>query len=319
VPAMTRFDRTTTAEQVAAGHRLDGKNALITGGTSGLGLETARVLASIGASVTVTGRDRRRGAAIAARLAGEAGRPVRFERLDLGSLSSVRDFAGRYAASGLPLHILINNAGIMATPLSYTADGFESQFGTNHLGHFALTAGLLPALRAAAGARVIVLSSRAHRRGDVMFDDPNYRRRPYDPWEAYGQSKTANALFAVGVTRQHAADGISANALMPGAINTGLQGHLSDSDLRSLGWVQSGGTLAPPAGWKTVPQGAATTVWAALAPELEGAGGHYLEDCAIAQPWLADGNPPNGHYLPYALDPGRAALLWDLSAKLTRG
>ena len=319
MPAMTKFDRTTTAEQVAAGHRLDGRTALVTGGTSGLGLETARVLASIGASVTVTGRDRRRGAAIAARLASEAGRPVRFERLDLGSLASVRDFAGRYRASGLPLHLLVNNAGIMATPLSYTADGFESQFGTNHLGHFALTAGLLPALRAAGGARVIVLSSRAHRRSDVMLDDPNYRRRPYDPWEAYGQSKTANALFAVGITRQHAADGITANALMPGAINTGLQGHLSDSDLRSLGWVQSGGALAPPAGWKTIPQGAATTVWAALAPELEGSGGHYLEDCAIAQPWLADGNPPNGHYLPYALDAGHATLLWDLSAKLTRG
>ena len=314
-----KLDRTTTAEQVAAGRRLDGRNVLVTGGTSGLGAETARVLASIGARVTVTGRDRSRGETVAAALSHPDGPPARFARLDLGSLSSVREFAARYCASGMPLHILVNNAGVMATPLSYTADGFESQFGTNHLGHFALTAGLFSALRAAEGARVVVLSSRAHRRGDVMLDDPNYRRRPYDPWEAYGQSKTANALFAVGVTRRHASDGVTANALMPGAISTGLQGHLSDSDLRVLGWTGSDGKLAPPASWKTVQRGAATSVWAALAPELDGAGGLYLEDCAIGRPWLTDGDPPSGHYLPYALDPGRAELLWDLSAKLTRG
>lgn len=138
----------------------------------------------------------------------------------------------------------------------------------------------------------------------------------YDPWEAYGQSKTANALFAVGVTQKYAADGITANALMPGAISTGLQDHLSSNDFRSLGWMQSGGGLAPPAGWKTIPQGAATTVWAALTPELDGSGGHYLEDCAIGPPWLADGYPPSGHYLPCALDPRHAAPLWDLSAEL---
>jgi NAD(P)-dependent dehydrogenase (short-subunit alcohol dehydrogenase family) len=319
VPAITKFDRTTTAEQVAAGHDLYGRHVLITGGTSGLGAETARVLASIGASVTITGRNASRGEVIAAGLASGGGCAARFEYLDLGSLSSVRDFADRYRATGRPLHILINNAGIMATPFSRTADGFESQFGTNHLGHFALTTGLLPALRAAGGARIIAVSSRAHRRSDVVFDDPNYCHRPYDPWEAYGQSKTANALFAVGVTQEYAADGITANALMPGAINTGLQNHLSSKDLRSLGWVQSGGGLAPPAGWKTIPQGAATTVWAALTPELDRSGGHYLEDCAIAQPWLTDGDPPSGYYLPYAVDPRKAERLWELSAELTWG
>ena len=258
---------------LAVGHDLYGRNVLLTGGTSGLGAETARVLASIGASVTITGRNRSRGETIAAGLPSGDDCAARFEYLDPGSLSSVRDFAGRYRDSGRPLHILINNAGIMATPFSRTADGFESQFGTNHLGHFALTAGLLPALRAAGGARIIAVSSRAHRRSDVVFDDPNYCRRPYDPWEAYGQSKTANAIFAVGVTQKHAADGITANALMPGAISTGLQDHLSSNDFRSLGWMQSGGGLAPPAGWKTIPQGAATTVWAALTPELDGSGG----------------------------------------------
>jgi NAD(P)-dependent dehydrogenase (short-subunit alcohol dehydrogenase family) len=319
----------STGDDVIAGHDLTGRDVIVTGGTSGLGAETARVLAGAGARVVLAGRDQGRGAAAAQRLRASTGNPgVEFGLLDLGSLASVRAFVERYLGSGRSLHLLIDNAGIMATPLSYTPEGFESQFGTNHLGHFALTVGLLPALRAAGGARVVALTSAAHRRSDVDFEDPNYRRRPYDPWEAYGQSKTANALFAVGLTRHHGDEGILANAVMPGAIGTGLMRHLSREQLMELGWTDRDGTLSPPPDWKTFEQGVATTIWAAVAPELEGVGGRYLENCAIAEPWNQDEGPPGapgrapdrrtlaGHYLPYALDPDHAEKLWTLSEAL---
>lgn len=312
------FGSQTTAAEVAAGHDLRGRNVIVTGGTSGLGAETARVLAGAGATVLLTGRDRAKGEAAAARVRQATGnQDVTSGVLDLGSLASVAAFAARFLAAGRPLHLLINNAGIMATPLAYTQDGFESQFGTNHLGHHALTTGLLPALQAAGTARVVCLSSRAHRRSDIDFDDPNYRHRPYDPWQAYGQSKTANALFAVALTGRCQAHGITANAVMPGAISTGLQTHLTRDQLLSLGWAGSGGTLEPGPDWKTVEQGAATTIWAALAPELDGIGGRYLQDCAIGRPWTQNSDPPNGYYLPYALDPSHAQRLWDLSENLT--
>jgi len=211
----------------------------------------------------------------------------------------------------------VNNAGIMATPLTRTAEGFESQFGVNHLGHFALATGLLPTLRAAGGARVVVLSSRAHRRSDVDFDDPNYHHRAYDRWQAYGQSKTAAALFAVGLTARHREDGITANAVVPGAIMTDLQRHIPAAELRDMGWADDRGIRKDVPGWKTVEQGAATTIWAAVAAELDGVGGRYLEDCAIAVPWTVDGVPPTGCYLPYLLDPGHAERLWALSGRLT--
>jgi NAD(P)-dependent dehydrogenase (short-subunit alcohol dehydrogenase family) len=290
-----------TASEVVSGHDLTGTNAIITGGTSGLGAQTARVLAAAGADVVVAGRN-----------PGTAELPTstRFAELDLASLRSVGEFTRRW---NRPLHLLINNAGVMRTPFGRTADGFELQFGTNHLGHFALTAGLLPALRDAGGPRVVVLTSRGHRRSDVDFADPNYLHRPYDPWEAYGQSKTANCLFAVGLTQR----GVPANAVAPGSIHTSLMRHMPREELAERGWLDSAGNRVNGPGWKTVEQGAATTVWAAVAPELDGVGGQYLDNCAVAEPWTADGEVPFGYYAPYALDPGHAERLWALSEKLT--
>jgi NAD(P)-dependent dehydrogenase (short-subunit alcohol dehydrogenase family) len=314
-----QFGATSTAAEVVAGHDLTGKVAVVTGGASGIGEETARALAGAGARVIVAGRGAERGREAVERIrsgAGERAGSVEFEQLDLGSLASVEQFAKRRLATGDALHLLVNNAGVMATPLGRTEDGFELQFGTNHLGHFALTTALLPALRAAGTARVVVLSSRAHRRSDVDFEDPNYLRRSYDAWDAYGQSKTANALFAVGLTRRHADAGITANSLMPGAIMTNLQRHIPTGDLTAMGWADAAGRPVTPAGWKTVEQGAATSVWAAVTPELDGRGGLYLDNCAVARPWTADDNVPNGHYLPYALDPEHAERLWSLSEEL---
>jgi NAD(P)-dependent dehydrogenase (short-subunit alcohol dehydrogenase family) len=292
-----------TASEVASGHDLTGMNVIVTGGTSGLGAETVRVLATAGARVVAAGRSRR---------TAELPAPAEFEELDLASLNAVDDFVRRWK---WPLHLLINNAGVMRTPFGRTADGFELQFGTNHLGHFALTTGLLPALRDAGGARVVVLSSRGHRRSDVDFGDPNYLYRPYDPWEAYGQSKTANCLFAVGLTRR----GMPANAVAPGAIQTSLMRHMPHEELAARGWLDSAGNRVngPGQEWKTVEQGAATTIWAAVAPQLQGVGGKYLDNCAIAEPWTGQGEVPFGFYAPYALDPDNAERLWTLSEKLT--
>lgn len=291
-----------TASEVVSGHDLTGMNVIVTGGTSGLGAETVRVLAAAGASVVAAGRSRATAALPAS---------VEFESLDLASLTSVDAFVRRW---NRPLHLLVNNAGVMRTPFRRTADSFELQFGTNHLGHFALATGLLPALRDASGARVVVLSSRAHRRSDVDFDDPNYLHRRYDPWEAYGQSKTANCLFAVGLTLR----GMPANAVTPGAIQTNLMRHMPHEELAGRGWLDSAGNRVngPGPEWKTIEQGAATTVWAAVAPELEGIGGKYLDNCAIAEPWTGEGEVPFGCYAPYALDPDHAERLWAVSEKL---
>jgi NAD(P)-dependent dehydrogenase (short-subunit alcohol dehydrogenase family) len=293
-----------TASEVVSGHDLAGMNVIVTGGTSGLGAETVRVLAAAGAYVVAAGRSH---------ATAELPASVEFEALDLASLKSVDAFVRRWSR---PLHLLVNNAGVMRTPLGRTVDGFELQFGTNHLGHFALTTGLLPALRDANGARVVMLSSRAHRRSDVDFDDPNYLHRRYDPWEAYGQSKTANCLFAVGLTRR----GLLANAVTPGAIQTNLMRHMPHEELAERGWLDSAGNRVngPGPEWKTIEQGAATTVWAAVAPELEGVGGKYLDNCAIAEPWTGEGEVPFGFYAPFALDPEHAERLWAVSEKLIR-
>lgn len=313
------FDEHSTADEVVAGHDLTGREVIVTGGASGLGAETARALAAAGARVVLAARDGGRGESAAAEMRAATGNPnVEFRALRLDSLASVRAFAADYLATGRPLHLLINNAGVMATPFARTADGFESQFGINHLGHFALTAGLLPALRAAGTSRVVSLSSRAHRRSDIDLDDPNYHHRPYDAWQAYGQSKTANGLFAVGLTARYGGDGITANAVMPGAIVTGLTRHMSRTDIEDKGWADEDGNLRTDMpGWKAIPQGAATSVWAAVAPELDRRGGLYLDNCAVGQPWTVDDVPPNGYYLPYLLDPDHAARLWNLSEKLT--
>ncbi len=309
----TRFGARSAAREVIAGHDLSGRDAIVTGGASGIGVETVRALATAGARVVIATRDRSKGEEVAARVSSETGNDaIEFRLLDLASLASVRAFVTQFLALGRPLHVLINNAGIMATPLAYTPDGFESQFGTNHVGHFALTVGLLPALKAAAGARVVSLTSLGHRRSDVDFDDLNFHRRAYDPWLAYGQSKTANVLFAVGLTQRLAGDGIVANAVHPGGIMTGLQKHVPREEQIRLGWIDESGIPHPRL--KNAEQGAATSIWAAVAAELEGVGGRYLEDCGIAKAWSED--KPLSGVKPYALDPDRARRLWSVTEEL---
>ena len=311
--APSKFGARPPAREVIAGHDLRGREAIVTGGASGIGIETVRALATAGARVIIATRDRTKGEAVAATLRKETGSDaIEFAMLDLGSLKSVRAFVAQFLAQGRPLHLLINNAGIMATPLAYTEDGFEPQFGTNHIGHFALTIGLLTALKAARKARVVALTSIAHRRSDVNFDDPNFRVRPYDRWGAYGQSKTANSLFAVGVTQRWAGEGIIANAVHPGGIMSGLQKFVPREELLAMGWIDEAGNVNPR--FKTPEQGAATSIYAAVAPELEGNGGHYLEDCGIAKPWTSE-HPFSG-VMPHALDSERARRLWEVSEEV---
>ncbi len=304
------------AGEMIAGHDLTGKETIVTGGYSGIGYETARALASAGARVVIAGRDPSKGDRAVSELQAATGNEkIVFRPLDLNSMESVTTWTGKHAATGKPLHILVNNAGVMTPPLQRTVEGFESQLGINHLAHFAFTIGLLPCLRDAGDARVICLTSSAHRRSDIDYDDPNYKHRPYDASEAYGQSKTANALFAVGFTARYGGDRLTANAVMPGAIHTPLQRHLTDAQLRARGWLDDEGTAVLD-GWKTPAQGAATTIWASVTPELRGVGGKYLEDCAIAHPWNKTGRLPRGHYLQYATDPHNADRLWELSERL---
>jgi NAD(P)-dependent dehydrogenase (short-subunit alcohol dehydrogenase family) len=311
--ATQTFGARSTAFEVIAGHDLTGRDAIVTGGASGIGVETVRALAMAGARVVLAARNREAAETVASTLRTETNAgAIEVDVVDLASLKSVRAFVGRYLALKRPLHILINNAGVMAPPLSYTEDGFELQFGTNHIGHFALTTGLMPALEAAGSARVVSLSSLGHRRSDIDFDDLNFRERPYEPFLGYGQSKTANALFAVGLTDRGSSRGITSNAVMPGGILTGLQKHMTRESQMAMGWFDESGT--PNARFKNTAQGAATSIWAAVAPELEGVGGQYLEDCAIAEPWSTE-RPMSG-YMPYALDADRAERLWSVSEKL---
>ena len=297
----------TTADEVVAGHDLSGRRAVVTGGASGIGIETARSLARAGAEVTVAVRDLDVGRAAAVDIAEDTGTPVRVERLDLVDLGSVRDFAAAWRG---PLHLLVNNAGIMAVPdLRRTAQGWESQFATNHLGHFALALGLHGALVEAGGARIVSVSSSGHHASPVVFEDINFEHRAYDPWSAYGQSKTANALFAVEATRLWSGEGIHANSLMPGGIMTNLQKYVPE-EVRAQ--------------WATVPtlktpqQGAATTLVAAVAPEFEGIGGRYLEDGTEAVPIADDAavEPGSGGVRRWALDPEAARRLWEVSTRL---
>jgi NAD(P)-dependent dehydrogenase (short-subunit alcohol dehydrogenase family) len=304
----------TTALEVIDGVDLSGRFAIVTGGASGIGVETVRALLSAGADVTVAARNTTAASELASTLGAERdGASVHVLALDLTSLDSCRAAAATFVTRGVPLSILINNAGVMATPFERTADGNELQFGTNHLGHFAFTMGLLEPLRRAEGARVVSLSSVGHRRSDLVADDPNYRTRPYERWGAYGQSKTANALFAVGLSSRFGGDGIFSNAVMPGGILTGLQKHLSVDEQIELGWLDEAGTPNPR--FKTPAQGASTSIWAAVAPELDGVGGRYLENCAVAAPM--DPTAPYVGYMPYALDPDSAEVLWSLSETLT--
>jgi NAD(P)-dependent dehydrogenase (short-subunit alcohol dehydrogenase family) len=305
----TPYSAQTTADDIVAGLDLTGQRIVVTGGASGIGLETARSLAGAGAEVTLAVRDLAAGRQAAALLMGETGsKQVLVAPLDLADQTSVRSFVASWHG---PLDVLINNAGLMAAPLMRTPEGWEMQFATNHLGHFTLATGLRGALATAARtsrqARVVSVSSSAHLRSGIDFDDIHFRVRPYDPWLAYAQSKTANVLLAVEGSRRWADDGITINALMPGAIRTGLQRYVSDSELDRM--RAATGSSAP--GWKTPQQGAATSVLLAVAPLLDGVGGKYFEDCNEALP-----NEPGTRrgVAAHALDPEAAGRLWQVSA-----
>lgn len=311
IPLNSPFGHDSTAASVVEGVDLSGCAAIVTGGYSGLGLETVRALAGAGVEVSVPARraDHARGVLAAADLGG-----VAVFEMDLGSQESVKRFAAQYLGSGRRLDILINNAAIMACPETRVGPGWEAQFATNHLGHFTLVNELWPIL-SVDGARVVALSSTGHKRSGIHFDDPQFTQG-YDKWEAYGQAKTANALFAVELDALGAEHGVRAFAVNPGGIMTGLQRHLTQEEMVAAGWMDAEGTLR--AGFKNAEQGAATSVWAATSALLDGRGGVYCEDCDIAAPTdpaseLARISGVDAH----AIDPEGARRLWELSAELT--
>jgi len=305
-PITTPFKWETTAAEVVAGFDLGGSRVIVTGGASGIGLETARALAATGAEVTLAVRDADAGQRVAAEIVATTGNThVLVANLDLANRASVASFVAAWEG---PLGVLVNNAGVMACPETRTAQGFELQFATNHLGHFALAAGLHRALAAAGGARIVSVSSRAHLRSPVIFDDIHFLKRAYEPWDAYAQSKTANVLFAVEASRRWESDGITANALQPGTVRSNLQRYITDDDLeRTRVHIEDdSGSFH----WKTPEQGAATAVLLATSPLLDGIGGRYFEDCNEAGP----SQPGTGRGVaPYALDPDAAARLWEIS------
>jgi NAD(P)-dependent dehydrogenase (short-subunit alcohol dehydrogenase family) len=311
----TTYGPTTTAAEIVANVDLRGKRAVVTGASSGIGVETARALASTGAEVTLAVRNVEAGRKVADEIAeklpsGAAGPQV--ARLDLADPASVAGFVHSWSG---PLHILVNNAGVMALPkLTRTPAGYEMQFATNHLGHFALTIGLHRWLAAAEGARVVAVSSIGHLFGPVVFDDLHYRFRPYDQWTSYGQSKSAIVLFAVGAAQRWTGDGIVVNALMPGNIaSTALARHMGPDDLANFG-KETDLTLPPV---KTIEQGAATSVLLAASPDVEGVNGRYYEDCAEA-PVIHEREGHAGGVAPYVLDPDNAERLWQISEQLTQ-
>ncbi len=295
----------TTAREITSGLRLSGVLAVVTGGYAGVGLETTRALSAAGATVIVPARSLEKARAALAGLD-----RAELDAIDLADPASIDAFAARVLASGRPVHLLVNNAGIMAVPFARDARGFESQLAQNHLGHFQLTARLWPALVRANGARVVSLSSRGHARAAVDFDDPHFERRPYDKWSAYGQSKTANVLFAVALDARGQGRGVRAFAVHPGAVLTDLSRSVPEEELRALRANLAPGTV------KTTEEGAATSVWCATSPALDGMGGVYCEDCDIAVAVPADFPEPRG-VRPWATDPTLAERLWTLSEAWT--
>ena len=303
----TPFGFETTAAEVVDGVDLTGKRAIVTGGASGIGVETARALAGAGADVTLAVRDTAAGDRTAADIKAQWGRDVHVARLDLADQASVAAFAAGWTG---PLHILVNNAGVMMIQEpEKSPEGWDLQFATNHLGHFALTMRLHGALAAADGARVVSVSSAAHLRSPVIFDDLHFAFRPYDPSLAYAQSKTANVLFAVQADRRWADDGIRVNALMPGGIATNLQRHIGPELIENA--RRNGFTL------KSTEQGAATSVLLAASPLVEGAGGRYFEDCNEAEVVQRREAETGGRGVArYAVDPANAERLWEVSEEL---
>jgi NAD(P)-dependent dehydrogenase (short-subunit alcohol dehydrogenase family) len=294
----------STTDEVTAGQDLRGTVALVTGASSGLGRETTRALAAVGSRVILAGRNDEKLAAVAGQITESApGAAVEVGHLDLTSLAQVRQFAEDFLAANDRLGLLINNAGVMATPFAHTEDGFELQFGTNHLGHFLLTCLLTPALLSDPPSRIVNLSSGGHLASDILWDDPNFARRAYDPFIAYGQSKTANILFTVELERRLSARGVHAYAVHPGLVGTALGRYMTPEVLGQLMEKAKQGGGMPTR--KSLAQGAATSVWAATAPGLEAVGGSYLEDCHVSD-----------HHAAWALDPVAADRLWALSEEL---
>jgi NAD(P)-dependent dehydrogenase (short-subunit alcohol dehydrogenase family) len=303
----TQFGRESTAADVVRGIDLAGRRIVVTGAASGIGVETARALAGAGATVTLAVRNLEAGEQTARDITATTGNPdVDVRYLDLVDRASIAAFSEDWSG---PLHVLVNNAGVMASPEAHTPEGWEEQFATNHLGHLELALGLHDSLAAAGNARIVAVSSSAHRLSPIVFDDIHFERRTYGPWAAYGQSKTANALFAVEATRRWAEDGITANSLMPGAIRTNLQRHVESDRATQARWAaaeRENGNF-----WKSIEQGAATSVLLATSPQLEGIGGRYFEDCNEAEAVEGDGGMRGVRS--YALDPAAARRLWDVS------
>lgn len=318
-PLHSGFGAASTAHDVVAGIDLSGKTAIVTGGYSGIGVETTRALLGAGARVIVPARDMTKAKA------NLDGLKVDLVAMDLADPASIDGFASTFLTSGDPLHLLINSAGIMACPLTRDARGYEMQFATNHLGHFQLTARLWVALKRAHGARVVSLSSLGHRYAQVDFDDWNFERREYDRWVAYGQSKTANALFALALDELGAPHGIHAYSVHPGRIITDLARHMSREELQRMGGVDDQGRPVADLsrGMKNTEQGAATSVWAATSPLLNDIGGVYCEDCDIAalmpddEATVAGSGSLSSGVRRWATDPAAARKLWSLSEELT--
>jgi NAD(P)-dependent dehydrogenase (short-subunit alcohol dehydrogenase family) len=310
VPLASPFGYRSTALEVIAGIDLSGKTALVTGGYSGLGTETVRALAAAGAKVFVGARRPDKAAEDLADVSGA----ITILPLDLSDPASIDACAAELARRTDRLHILINNAAIMACPLAHDPRGYESQFATNHLGHFQLAARLWPLLKAAGSARVVALSSSGHARNGLDLADIHFAHRDYDKWTAYGQAKSANALFALWLDRIGAAHGVRAFAVDPGGIRTPLQRHLTMEEQIAMGWYDKDGNLNPL--FKTTEQGAATSVWCATSPLLDDQGGVYCADCNIAAPWV-EGSPPYVGVHPHVRDETLAEALWAKSEELT--
>jgi len=305
---MTTFGFESTTDDVLDGRDLTDVNVVVTGTSAGLGVETARALAAHGATVVGVVRDLDK----AKRNLDEAGaRGIDLYQADLASLASIRAFTDTFFADGHDrIDVLIGNAGIMACPQGTTADGFELQFGTNHLGHFVLVNRLMPLLLTGTPARVVMLTSAGHRFSDVSLDDPGFEHTPYSAWTAYGRAKTANVLFAVELDRRLRDRGVRAAAVHPGGIVTDLGRHLTDETMTEMIEARGERKLE----WKTVPQGAATSVWAGFVAGADEVGGRYCEDCAVA-PVIEDSNDSPG-VMAYALDPDTAAALWTRSEEM---
>jgi NAD(P)-dependent dehydrogenase (short-subunit alcohol dehydrogenase family) len=308
-PMNSGYGMRTEARDATGGRDLTGKVAIVTGGYSGLGLETTKALAGVGAIVIVPARTPEKAQKALAGIAN-----VEQAALDLADPASVDAFAGGFLSRTKKLDILINNAAIMASPLMRDARGYEAQFATNHLGHFQLTARLWPALKAANGARVVSLSSIGHRICPPDLEDPNFERVEYNKWTAYGRAKSANALFAIGLDKRGAPHNVRAFAVHPGGIMTDLQRYMPEEEKRAMGWIDADGKVDQR--FKTPSQGAATSVWCATNAQLDGKGGVYCEDCDIAEQVPADFKAFTG-VRPWAIDSVLADKLWALSEQMT--